>query len=149
VFGISSDLDQRFGAGVEQEFKENFLVLPDEWNQRVGHAENEVVIVSRQQLLLASCQPLIASVGLALRAMTIAAGVVRDGLMAATFALVAVSTERGGAAALDGSKHFQLGPRKELPTAIQESIACPADDVSHLPGWPVHRGSVSGGPAWP
>src|SRR5215467_7089754 len=80
-------------AGVEQELEENFLVLPDQWNQRVGHAEDEVVIVSRQQLLLAGRQPLVASVGLALRTMTIAAGVVRDGLMAAAFTLVAVSTE--------------------------------------------------------
>ena len=58
--------------------------------------------------------------------------------MAAAFTLVAVSAECGRAAALDGSKHFQLWPRKELPTAIQESIAGPADDVSHLPGWPFH-----------
>src|SRR5215831_10116876 len=93
VFGIGSDLDQGFGAGVEQELEENSLVLPDEWNQRVGHTEDEVVIVSRQQLLLAGFQPLVASVGLTLRAVAIAAGVVRDGLMAATFTLVAVSTE--------------------------------------------------------
>src|SRR5471030_1405799 len=66
------------------------------------------------------------------------ARVVRDGLMAAAFTLVAVSTECGRAAALDGSEHFQLCPREELPTAIQESIAGPADDVSHLPGWPLH-----------
>ena len=138
VLGIGRDLDQRCGAGFEQELEENSLVLPDEWNQRVGHAEDEVVIVNRQQLLLAGCQPLVTSVGLALRAMTIAARVVRDGLMAAPITLVPVSAERGRAAALDGSKHFQLWPRKELLTAIQESIAGLADDVSHLPGWPFH-----------
>jgi hypothetical protein len=58
--------------------------------------------------------------------------------MAAAFTLVAVPAECGRAAALDGPKHFQLWPRKELLKAIQESIAGPADDVSHLPGWPFH-----------
>ena len=111
VCGIGRDLDQRCGAGFEQELEENSLVLPDEWNQRVGHAEDEVVIVNRQQLLLAGCQPLVTSVGLALRAMTIAARVVRDGLMAAAVTLVPVSAERGRAAALDGSEHFQLAMR--------------------------------------
>src|SRR6202049_1217988 len=138
-----------FGAGVEQELKEHFLVLPDERNQRVWHAEDQVVIVGRQQLLLASGQPLVTSVGLALGAMAIAARVVRDGPMAAAFTLVAVSTECGRAAALDGSEHFQLWPRKELPTAIQESIAGPADDVSHLPGWSLHGLSISGDAEWP
>ena len=102
------------------------------------HAEYQVVIVGRKQLLLAGGQPLITRVGLALWAVAIAARVVRDGLMAAAFTSVAVSAECGRAAALDGSKHFQLGPRKELSTAIQESIASPTDDVGHLPGGPLH-----------
>jgi hypothetical protein len=55
VLGIGRDLDQRCGTGFEQELEENSLVLPDEWNQRVGHAEDKVVIVNRQQLLLAGC----------------------------------------------------------------------------------------------
>jgi hypothetical protein len=68
--------------------------------------------------------------------------------MTAAFALVAVSAECGGAAAFDGLEHFQLRPRKELRTAIQESVAGPSDDVSHLPGWPLHGRSTSGGAAW-
>jgi len=139
AFGIGRDLDQCCGAGVEKELEENSLVPPDEWNQRMRHAEDEVVIVNRQQLLLAGCQPLVTSVGLALRAMTIAARVVRDGLMVTAFTLVAVSAECGRAAALDGSEHFQLWPREELSATIQESIARLFDDVGHLPGWPFHR----------
>jgi hypothetical protein len=38
------------------------------------------------------------------------ARVVRDGLMSAAVTLVPVSAERGRAAALDGSEHFQLWP---------------------------------------
>jgi hypothetical protein len=73
VFRIGGDFEQCCGAGVEQELKENSLVLPDEWNQRVGHAEDEVVVVGWQEFLLAGCQPFITSVGLALRAVSIAA----------------------------------------------------------------------------
>ena len=73
VFRIVGDFQQCCSAGVEQELKENSLVLPDERNQRVWHAEDQVVIVDRQQFLLASGQPLVTSIGLALRAVTIAA----------------------------------------------------------------------------
>ena len=74
VFRIGGDFQQCRCAGVEQELEEHFLVLPDERNQRMGHAEDQVVIVGRQQLLLTSGQPLVTSVGLALWAMAIAAG---------------------------------------------------------------------------
>src|SRR5215471_18794935 len=73
VFAIGSDFDQGFGAGVEQELEENSLVLPDERNQRVGHAEDKVEIAGRQKFLLAGCQPFVTSAGLALGAMAIAA----------------------------------------------------------------------------
>ena len=111
-----------------------------------GHAEDQVVIVGRQQLLLAGGQPFVTSVGLTLWAVAIAARVVRDGLMAAALTLVAVSAECGRAAALDGSEHLQVWPREELSTAIQESIAGPTDNVSHLPGWPLHGWLISGDP---
>jgi hypothetical protein len=50
-------------------------------------AESDVIVVHRQQ-----------------------AGVIRDGLMPAANALIAMSAECGGAAALDGSEHFELCP---------------------------------------
>jgi hypothetical protein len=74
VFRIGGDFQQCCGTGVEQELEQDFLVLPDERNQRVWHAEDQVVIVDRLQLLLACGQPLVTSVGLALWAMAIAAG---------------------------------------------------------------------------
>jgi hypothetical protein len=138
VFRIGGHLQQCFGAGLEQKLEENLLVLPYEWGQCVGHAEDQVVIAGRQEFLLAGCQPFVASVGLTLWAVAVAARVIRDGLMAAAFTLVAMSAKCGRAAALDGSEHFQLWPRKKPSTAIQESTAGPTDDVGHLPRWPVH-----------
>ena len=72
----------------------------------MGHAENQVEIAHREQFLLPGAQPLLACIGLALWAVAVSAGVVRDGLMAAADALIAMSAECGGAAALDGPEHF-------------------------------------------
>jgi hypothetical protein len=58
--------------------------------------------------------------------------------LTAAIALVAMSTERGRAAAFNSAEHLHLGPGQGLPIAIYESPAGPADDVSHLPGWPLH-----------
>src|ERR1700739_1655486 len=90
-------------------------------------AEHEVKVAHRQQFLLPCAQPLLARVGLALRTMAVAAGVIRDGLIAAAKALVAMYAERWRAGAFD------------------ESASCPADDVGHLPGWPLHDSLDSGG----
>jgi len=43
--GIGRDFEQRFRAGLEQEPEEDFLVLPHQRNQRVRHAENQMIVV--------------------------------------------------------------------------------------------------------
>ena len=48
VFRIGGDFQQGRCAGVEQELEEHFLVLPDEGNQRMWHAEDQMVIVDRR-----------------------------------------------------------------------------------------------------
>src|ERR1700740_220851 len=108
-------------------------------------AEHEVKVAHRQQFLLPCAQPLLARVGLALRTMAVAAGVIRDGLIAAANALVAMSAERCRAAAFDGGEHLHLRPAQRLAIAFDESASCPADDVGHLPGWPLHDSLDSGG----
>jgi hypothetical protein len=66
------------------------------------HAENQVIVAYGQQFLLRSLQPPLASIGLALGAVAIPAGVVRDGLLTAERAQIAMTTESGGRAAGDG-----------------------------------------------
>src|SRR5271170_2957535 len=63
------------------------------------HAEDQVVVADGQQFLLPLGQPLIACTGLAFRAVPVAAGVVRDGLLSAAHARIAMTTERSGTAA--------------------------------------------------
>ncbi len=64
--------------------------------------------------------------------------------MAAAITLIAMSAERGRAAAFDGLKYFHLRPGQRVPVAIDEATAGSADNVSHLPGWPFHPCRFSG-----
>jgi hypothetical protein len=64
--------------------------------------------------------------------------------MAAAVTLIAMPTESGRAAALDGPEHFHLWPGQRVPVAIDEATARSADNVSHLPGWPLHSCPFSG-----
>ena len=119
VPGIGRDFQQGCGAGFEQELEENLLVLPDQRDQRMRHAEDQVEVAHRQQFLLPGAQPLLAGVGLALRTVAVSAGVVRDGLMPAANALIAMSAECGRAAALDGAEHFELCPGQRTRDSVR------------------------------
>jgi hypothetical protein len=67
--------------------------------------EDNMDVVDRKQFVAACGDPLVASLGLTLRAMPIAAGVEEDGAMAAFRTLIPVASERCRAAVLDGSEH--------------------------------------------
>src|SRR5271167_1296375 len=114
------------------------LVLPDQRDQRVWHAEDQVEVANRQQFLSPGAQPLLPGVGLALWTVPVSAGVVRDGLMPTANALIAMAAECGRAATLDCAKHFELGPGERIAITFEELVSCPADDIGHLPGWSCH-----------
>jgi len=73
-------------------------------------AEDEMIVADSQQFLLSLGQPLIACTGLALGAVPVAAGVIRDGLMSAAHARIAMTTEHSGTAASDRIEHLTLRP---------------------------------------
>ena len=101
-------------------------------------AEDQMVVVHRQEFLLPGAQPSLACVGLAFRTMAVSTGVVGDGLMPAANALIAMAAECGCTAALDCPEHFELCPGQRTAVAFNELAPCPVDDVGHLPGWPCH-----------
>src|SRR5207248_5923035 len=79
------------------------------------------------------------SLRLALHAMSIAAGVIRDGLIIATGTLVNVTTQLRRAAAGDSPQHGEL--LEVQPRALfQEAITLPAEYVGQLHGRPAHSG---------
>jgi hypothetical protein len=72
--------------------------------------------------------PAFAGARLTLRAMAIAATVVRDGgTMSATDALIDVTAESGGATARDGKQDLDMGPADPRSVALDESTSCSAN----------------------
>src|SRR4051812_15107263 len=73
VFRISGDFDQRFSAGPEQKVVESLLVLQCQRGQIVRKRENYMKVRNFKQVFSAFSQPLLAGVGLTLRAVPIPA----------------------------------------------------------------------------
>jgi len=144
MFRIRGHFQQSGRRGLEQEREQNLLVLPHQGNEQVRHAEDEMKIVYRQQLLLPLGEPLLTSVGLALWTMPISAGVVGDASdISAAGTVIEVATQGGRTATGDGQEHFDLRPSQGRSIAFPEPTVSDADDVGHLPGWPGHRGLSS------
>src|SRR5215471_9090528 len=138
VLWIGGDLQEGGGAGAEQEIVNDLLVLQGQPRQLVGNRKDDVNVVDRQQFLTASGEPLIAGVGWALGAVPGAAGVERDGFVAAWTAAVQMTAERSSAAMLDGKKHTDMQPGQPGPALLYEAIAMRVDDIGHLERWPCH-----------
>src|SRR5258708_489844 len=138
MFGVAGDLQQSRGAGAEQEIVDDLLVLQSQPRKLMRQGENDMNVADRQQFLAAFGEPFVASVGLALRAVAIAAGVERDGLMAASGTAIQVATEGCRAANLDGVKHVQMEPRQPGSVLGDEAAAVLSDDIGHLERWLVH-----------
>ena len=138
VLGIGKDLEQCGGTGFKEQRKQLSLVLPHQRHKLMWNAEDEMKVADRQQFLLALPNPLVARSGLTLGAVPVAAGVIRDGLVAAVYAGVAMTAEGGGAAARDGIEHLALRPGQGSAVPLSKAVACNTNDVGHLEGWPAH-----------
>jgi hypothetical protein len=112
MFRVGGHLEQCRSAGLEQESKENPLVLPDQRHQAMRDAEDQMIVADRKQFALTSAQPLLAGVGLTLGTVAIPAGTVRSSFVAAANASITMSAERRRSAAFDGGEHFELRPRQ-------------------------------------
>src|SRR5207248_9730256 len=101
VLGVGRDGDQGFGGGFEQQVIDDRFVLVSDVGDRSRQGEDDMEIGHRQQLSSAVGEPLLGSGGLALWAMPIAAGVVRDAQVGAGFAALDMTAQRRRSAALD------------------------------------------------
>ena len=110
VPGIFRDFQKGLGAAPEQQAVDDLFVLQGQGRQFVWKRENDVGIARGQQFGAARVKPAVARVALTPRAMPVPAGIIRDGLMAATRTLVGMPTQRRRAAAQDGREHFHVQP---------------------------------------
>src|SRR6516165_5300074 len=138
VTGIPSDFEKCFRAGAKQEAVEQFLVLQDQGGQLRRQREHDMNVARGKTFVPARGDPAIPSRGLALRAMSIAAGVVRDGAMPAAGALIEMTAECGGTTPPNGVQHFDVLPAQPVAVSFEESVSRSADQIGHLQRRPIH-----------
>src|ERR1700730_15247854 len=138
VPGIAGDLQQSCSTGLKQQVIDQTLVLQCQRSQFPRQGEDHMHVAGGQQLPLSRLEPAQAGVALAPWAMPVATRVVRDGSMSAVRALIAMSTQRGGAATRDGLQHFFVLAVDPPATAFNEGLSCTANDIGHLQRRPVH-----------
>ena len=100
VFGISRDLQQSLRAGSEQQVVEQTRVFQGQHIEFVRHGEDHVKVAGGEDLSFPCRDPVLAGFRLALGAMTVSAGVIRDGFVSALQTGIDVSAQRCRAAAL-------------------------------------------------
>src|ERR1035437_8605772 len=138
--GIAGDLKQGLGAGVKEQVVDRPLVLQCERGRFPRQGEDGVHIASGQQFPFTRLEPAQARVALASRAMPVSARVVRDGSrMSAAGTAIAMSAQRGGAAARNGRQHFLVLPVDPLATVFKKCLSSTANNVGHLQQGPAHE----------
>src|SRR5271155_1398985 len=139
VSRIASHLEKGFGTGAEQKIVEDLLVLQNQWRQAARECEDHVQVAGRQKFTSTRGDPAFPSSDLTLRAVAIAAAVVREGgTMSATGALVEMTAECGGTKPRDGPQDFHVLPTEPRKGAFSASISRSSDDVGPLQRRPAH-----------
>ena len=131
--GVTPDFQQGFGAGPEQQTVDEFPVLKGQRSQLRRQSEDDMNVGRGQQFTATRRDPAFTRTGLTLRAVPIAATVVRDGgTMSAAGALIDMPTEGSGATARDGQQDLEVSPAEPRTVARDEVCSCAANDVGHL-----------------
>src|SRR5215469_5082546 len=92
-----------------------------------------------EKLLTTRLEPTVAGVGLTLRAVPVAAAVVRDSrTVTAGNAFIEMSAQGGGATSRDGSQHREVFPRDPAASSFDEGVSSGANQIGHLKWRPIH-----------
>ena len=140
VFWIGRDRDHRLGGGLEQKVVNHGLVLIGDVADRRRQREDHMVIWGGQQLGLALGQPSPRRRALALRAMPVAAAVVRDDFVGAVFAARDMPAEGRRAAALDRRHYLQLAEAHVAGIGLAPRRSVVAEDIRDLQNRTPHEG---------
>jgi hypothetical protein len=139
---FGGDRGQRLRGGPEQEVVDGSLVLERDRADRGRQGEDDVIVGNRQELRLAVFEPLPRRGRLALRAVTVPAGVVCDALVRAVLAALDVAAERGCATGLDRRHDLQLGEAHVAGVGLSPRRPVGAKDVGDLKARPRHAAVV-------
>jgi hypothetical protein len=139
---VGGDRGQRLSGGSEQEVVDGRLVVERDGADRGRQGEDDVIVGNREELRLALFEPSPRGDGLALRAVTIPAGVVCDALVRAVLAALDVAAERCGATGLDRRHDLQLGEAHVPGVGLSPRRPVGAKDVGDLEARPRHAAVV-------
>src|SRR5205085_693957 len=111
--------------------------------QFMWECENNVEIRHAEHFSLTGGEPALARLRLALRAVPVTTGVIRDGLTAALGTGIEMAAQGRCAATSDRSQHGQLLERQPGSILVQKAGLVRAKDIGHLHGGPAHSGLCS------
>jgi hypothetical protein len=137
---ISRDFEQRLRTRREQKIVKQGWVGTNQRIQLMRQGKHDVKVADIQQLLFSRREPVLACLRLALGAVPIPAGIIRDGLMSASRTRIEMAAQRRGATAGDSPQHVQLLIAEPFSMAIQEAVSLRLNNVGHLKGGPAHSG---------
>jgi len=136
---MARDFEKSFGTGAEQEIVEDLLVLQNQWRPAAGECKDHVQVAGREQFSSTRSDPAFPGSDLTLRAVAIAAAVIRDGgTIPATGALIEMTAECGGTTPANGQQYFDVLPTEPVAISFDEGISRGADQIGHLEWWPSH-----------
>ena len=127
MFGVGGDLQEGFGRGAKENAVNYPLVLEGQGRDHLPQREDDVEVLDREQLSGVLFEPHPSGCALALRAMAIVAGTIRDRAVAATVALFDVAMERRGATDCDVAQRFLLASRERMSECLDVSRAVDAE----------------------
>ena len=128
--GIAADGEEPLSGGAEPQGEETLAVAQGHGAESGGEREDDVEVVARHEAGHARLDPARLAQGLALRAVAIAAGVVRRAGVPALVAHVEVPAAGGCAAGDDGAHGRALLAGERVPLAIL--LAVGAEDVGDV-----------------
>src|ERR1700736_5611914 len=138
VPGIGGDRGQGLGRSLEQEIVDDRLVVIGDVAERRRQREHDMEVRHGQQIGFARGKPVLCRRALALRAMPVAATVVRDLGVRALLAARDMSAQSRGTAALDRRHRLQLAEADMAGIGSAPCRSMIAEDIRDLQCWTRH-----------
>src|SRR5207249_5128533 len=130
VARIAAEGGERGRDGAKKQRVDDAGIALRECVQGVRQGEDDVEVLHGEQLGAPGGEPALFRQGLALRAVSVATGVVGDPLGAARVARLSMAAEGSGAAGLDGLHRATRRAGQRVRVAVRRSVG--AEDVSDL-----------------
>ena len=138
VPGVGCNFKHGLSGGAEEQIVKQPRMSLTEWVQRMRQSKDGMEVGHGEQILLTPRKPALTRLCLTLRAVPVAAGVIRDGLEITSRAGVQMASERSCAACGDGPQHAELLVAKPGTVLFSKAVTLGAKDVGHLHGRPGH-----------